>query len=121
MKNKIAKILLTIAGLFPLCVGIYYYLFFMNFPVFRFMEHIAFTNLISTGVVTLTLIWNNPIPVKKWIFLLLLFIIIWTSGNDSYALLRQYYFSKLIFPFAIIPLLAGSVGLGLLASEVKNE
>lgn len=91
MNLKIAKILLIIASLFPISVGIYYYFFFISFTDFRYIEHIAFTNLIYSGVALFTLAAFGPKPnPKPWVLFLIFFNLIWTIGNDTCATVRFF-------------------------------
>lgn len=123
MSFKIARILLFISGLFPTIVGIYYYFYFLTAPQFHFVEHIAFTNLIFSGITILILVSFElkPTSTKPWVLFLIIFNILWTSGNDTYAALRNYSIEKVIFPYPIFPLTLGVIAIFLLSLELKRE
>jgi len=123
-KNKlysVARILIILAGCFPLIVGTYFFSQNIIHSRFNMIEHVAFTNLVSTGVTIITLgVFALPLN-KTWVLSLLLFVLLWTGGNDSYALMRNYFTGSGLFPFAIFPSSLGIIALFLLSLDLRHE
>ncbi len=118
---KIARVLMFITGLFPFSVGVYHYFFNILHGQFNFMEHIAFTNLIATGLTICLLVYFELDKKKLWVILYLLFMLIWVGGNDAYALVRNYFYGTGAFPIALFPSAIGLVALALLSWELRSE
>lgn len=124
MYLKIARLLLIAASLLPISVGSYYYLHFALSSSFGYIEHIAFTNLVYSGVALFTLSFfglkRDP---KPWVLFLIFFNLYWTIGNDTYATVRFFASTNdiLPFPFPVIPLVLGTIAAILITIELKNE
>lgn len=121
LKMKIAKILLMITGFFPFCVGSYFYINNILIGRFNFVEHICFTNLIATGLTTMLVTHFELESKKPWVYFLLVFMFAWVGGNDTYALVRNYFHGNHLFPIAMIPTTLGAISMILISMELSND
>ena len=110
-----------ITGLFPFCVGSYFYVSTILQGRFNFVEHVCFTNLMATGLTTMLVTYFELESKKPWVLFLLIFMFAWVGGNDTYALVRNYFNGSHLFPIAMIPTSLGAIGVVLISMELSNE
>jgi hypothetical protein len=112
---KIAKNLLFITGLFPICVGGFYYISSLNSSIPMIERHVANTNLIAVGFLTILLALQMEYDEFRLASLYTgIFLLLWSGGNDFYILMRNAFFPEstfFVFPFPIFPLTLGSISL----------
>lgn len=114
--------MIVLAGLFPFTVGTYFFITNLKSSNFNMVSHVAFTTLISLGVTISTLGYFGLAKASEnWVVMLLMFIVIWSGGNDSYALLRSHFLGSNVFPFAVIPTTLGMIAIFLITLDIKNE
>jgi hypothetical protein len=120
-KILLARILIAIGALFPITVGTYYYIIYIRLPGLHLIEHVAFTNLLASGIAILTLTLFAFKTMQLWAIALLTFLTMWVGGNDSYILLNNFVQHKNIFPYAIIPFILSCTGLFILSKEISLD
>jgi len=122
---KIAIVCLFMTGVFPITVGTFFYFQFFSFDTVYQVEHVAFTNLIAVGLVACTLaLFSRRSDFRPWTLFLSTFLLMWSGGNDFFVL-TKYYLSPaskyVVFPFPILPLTTGSIGIVLATIYYSEE
>ena len=115
--NK-SVIFITLAGLFPLTIGAIN--FVQNITLgagFSSIHHIAFTNLIFSGVTLITLghLWQKRPSFGIKIFTLAL--LLWVGGNDLMAIVMANLRGSSLPLWPVFPIILGTVGLILMQKE----
>ncbi len=135
---QIGSGLLTLAGCFPICVGIT--LYFRSMSKLRLdhwlsifsgnsysngdlplvdesiyvLSHMGYTNLIATGITLVTVSIFALRRKRLWGWWLLAFLVLWVGLNDSVLSVWQYLRnqkSNVYFPFPLFPSTLGVFGL----------
>ncbi len=120
---KISRILLFLSGLFPLVIGLFNYVNLLLNNNFSLYSHIAFTNLVSTG---LTICFCSYYGLKKkniWLILFMFLLMCWTGANDLYATMRIFYSTPglMLFPYPLIPVSLSFIAFLLISLDLKKN
>jgi hypothetical protein len=111
---------LYLEALFPTLLGITSYVkqFFPADPI----HHIAYTNLFNTGISAFLVLYFALSKTKaKWAWFFIFFSTNWAATNDLVAMIEVRNQGVDVFPFPIIPLTLGNIGLLLTAFEVFKK
>lgn len=121
-RQNIGRKLILIAGLFPLIVGIYFYvnsvILSKSDPTYYFISSVAFANLMVNGVVIIFLALNAKLE-GGWAWWLLLVICFGIGVHDSIASILFWRESPGVFwPIPFIPTTLTLIGLFLTRKRV---